>query len=107
MANELARSFIDVHLRLRSSEARVTTDFLRRELSEVEEELRMQERRATEFKQAFRGELPGELGTNLARLDRLQETRRVLIEQIGVLEARRSNPEVMIQPGATLLTLIP
>lgn len=106
VANELARSFIDVHLRLRSSEARVTTDFLRRELSEVEEELRMQERRATEFKQAFRGELPGELGTNLARLDRLQETRRVLIEQIGVLEARRSNPEVMISDDSPQTRLV-
>ena len=96
VANELARSFIDVHLRLRSCEARVTTDFLRRELSEVEEELRMQEHLATEFKQQHRGELPGELAANMARLDRLQENRRVLVEQLGVLEARRANPENLI-----------
>lgn len=106
VANELARSFIDVHLRLRSSEARVTTDFLRRELAEVEEELRMQERLATEFKQAYRGELPGELGTNLARLDRLQETRRVLVEQLGSLEARRSNPEVLISDDSPQTRLV-
>jgi len=95
VANGLAASFIDVHLRLRSSEARVTTDFLRRELIEVEQELRAQERLATEFKQQFRGELPGELGTNLARLDRLQETRRVLVEQLRLLEARSTMGSAM------------
>lgn len=96
VANALAASFIDVHLRLRSSEARVTTDFLRRELIEVEQELRAQERLATEFKQEFRGELPGELGTNLARLDRLQETRRVLVEQLRALEARSTMGSITV-----------
>jgi uncharacterized protein involved in exopolysaccharide biosynthesis len=93
VANALASSFIDVHLRLRSSEARVTTEFLRRELIEVEEELRAQERLATEFKQANRGELPGELDTNLARLERLQEMRRVLGEQLRDLEMRPADVE--------------
>jgi uncharacterized protein involved in exopolysaccharide biosynthesis len=88
VANDLATSFIDVHLRLRSSEARVTTDFLRRELAQVEEELRTQERLSTKFKQQYRGELPGELGSNIARMDRLQETRRVLVEQLRLLESR-------------------
>jgi uncharacterized protein involved in exopolysaccharide biosynthesis len=95
VANALARSFIDVHLRLRSSEARITTDFLRRELAEVGEELRAQEGLATDFKLEHRGELPGELGTNLARLERLQETRRVLLDQLRVLDSRPATSEVI------------
>ena len=95
VANALATSFIDVHLRLRSSEARVTTDFLRRELAEVQEELRAQERLATEFKEKYRGELPGELNANLSRLERLQENRRVLVDQLRTLESRPTNLDVV------------
>lgn len=108
VSNALASSFIDVHLRMRSSEARVTTDFLRRELLEVEEELRAQERLATEFKEKYRGELPGELDTNLARLERLQENRRVLVEQLRVLESRPVSVEAAVSddsPEARTLVL--
>jgi uncharacterized protein involved in exopolysaccharide biosynthesis len=100
VANALASSFIDVHLRLRSSEARVTTEFLRRELTEVEAELREQERLATQFKQRYRGELPGELDTNLARLERLQETRRVLVDQLRALEGAPVADEQVLPDGS-------
>jgi len=58
VANDLASRFTDIHLRDRSRQARITTEFLRRELEKTEEELAEQERAITNFKQAHRGSLP-------------------------------------------------
>lgn len=88
VANDIAGNFIDTHLKMRSRQARLTTEFLRRELVQVEEELAKQESAITNFKQQFRGELPGELETNLARLDRLQAQRQSLALQIAETETR-------------------
>lgn len=88
VANELAGSFIDTHLKMRSRQARLTTEFLRRELAQVEEELAKQESAITTFKQQYRGELPGELQTNISRLDRLQMQRQSLALQIAEAETR-------------------
>src|SRR5678816_2069672 len=83
VANDLAGSFIDTHLKMRSRQARLTTEFLRRELAQVEADLAKQESTITTFKQQYRGELPGELQTNIARLDRLQLQRQSLALQIA------------------------
>jgi len=88
VANDIAGNFIDTHLKMRSRQARLTTEFLRRELVQVEEDLAKQESAITNFKQQFRGELPGELETNLARLDRLQMQRQSLALQIAETETR-------------------
>ena len=88
IANDIAGSYIDTHLKMRSRQARLTTEFLRRELVQVEEDLAKQESAITNFKQQFRGELPGELETNLARLDRLQMQRQSLALQIAETETR-------------------
>ncbi|HEB88385.1 MAG TPA: hypothetical protein ENI85_02340 [Deltaproteobacteria bacterium] len=101
VANELAAEFIDTHLRMRSRQARLTTEFLRRELKQVEEDLAKQERAITEFKQAHRGELPGELQTNLARLDRLQAQRQSLALQIAEAETRLATLSATAQPGSS------
>lgn len=90
IANDIASRFIDTHLKMRSRQARLTTEFLRRELAQVEEDLAKQESTITNFKQQFRGELPGELATNLARLDRLQMQRQSLALQIAETETRLS-----------------
>lgn len=88
VANALASGFTDIHLRMRSRQARLTTEFLRRELTQTETELARQERAITEFKQRHRGELPSELATNLGRLDRLQSQRQSLALQIAEAETR-------------------
>ncbi len=88
VANDLAGSFIDTHLKMRSRQARLTTEFLRRELAQVEEDLAKQESAITTFKQQYRGELPGELQTNISRLDRLQMQRQSLALQIAEAETR-------------------
>ncbi len=82
VANEIASLFTAENIRSRSRQARLTTEFLRRELKSTEEELRIQEARITEFKETWRGELPGELDANLGRLERLQSQRQSLTEQI-------------------------
>jgi len=97
VANDLAGDFTAAHLRMRSQQASLTTAFLRRELERTERELRRVEGQITEFKERHRGELPGELDTNLARLDRLQQQRQSLALQIAEAESRlamlASNPE--------------
>jgi len=100
VANDLASGFIDTHLRMRSRQARLTTEFLRRELAQVEKDLAEQERAITEFKQLYRGELPGELATNLSRLDRLQSQRQSLALQIAEAETRQATIQATAQPGA-------
>jgi len=88
VANDLANGFTDIHLRMRSRQARITTEFLRRELRKTEEELAAQESAITRFKQSHRGALPSELGTSLGRLDRLQSQRQSLALQIANAESR-------------------
>ncbi|MFK7897291.1 MAG: GumC family protein [Myxococcota bacterium] len=88
VTNALASGFTDIHLRMRSRQARLTTEFLRRELKQTEGELARQERLITEFKQTYRGQLPSELATNLGRLDRLQSQRQSLALQIAETESR-------------------
>jgi uncharacterized protein involved in exopolysaccharide biosynthesis len=88
VTNQIARRFTETHLEMRSRQARLTTNFLRHELKQAEIDLSRQERAITEFKQRYRGELPGELQTNLARLDRLQQQRQSLALQIAEAETR-------------------
>ena len=88
VANDLASSFTDIHLRMRSRQAQITTEFLRRELSRTTGELASQERAIREYKQAYRGSLPNELDMSLGRLDRLQSQRQSLALQIASGESR-------------------
>jgi len=88
VANAIANKFTDAHLEMRHRQARLTTRFLTTELEEVERDLVAQERAIREFKQANRGELPGELPTNLGRLERLQQQRESLSLQIAEAETR-------------------
>ena len=88
VANEIARLLTDAGLRLRTHQARLTTDFLRRELDAAEAALSEQKREISEFQQQHRGELPSELESNLRRLERLQQQRNSLAMQITEAETR-------------------
>ena len=91
VTNDLARGFNDTHLRIRSRQARLTTEFLGRELKQVESELAELEHTIAEFKQKYRGQLPSELRMSLGRLDRLQSQRQSLALQIAEAETRLAN----------------
>jgi uncharacterized protein involved in exopolysaccharide biosynthesis len=88
VANELSSRFISAHLHRQNRQARLTTDFLRREAERAEAELAQARARITAFTEAHRGELPSELDTKLARLERLQQQSQSLALQISDAEGR-------------------
>jgi len=88
VANELVSRFIDVHRRRQTRKAKLTTDFLRQEAEHAEAELAQQRALITDFTEAHRGELPSELNTKLARLERLQQQSQSLALQISDAEGR-------------------
>lgn len=88
VADELAGFFTAANIEMRLRQARLATDFLRREANRAEEELREQSRLVTQFLQDNRGGLPGELGANLAKLERLQAQRQSLATQIDAAADR-------------------
>lgn len=105
VANEIAGLFTAENLKRRSKQARMTTDFLQRELVEAEAALREQEREITEFKERHRGELPGDLNTNLGRLERLQQQRQSLALQIAESSNRITLLSSDESPDARLASL--
>jgi uncharacterized protein involved in exopolysaccharide biosynthesis len=88
VANALVESFTDVHMAQRTHQARLTTEFLTREMERAEEALRQQSALLREFKVKNRGQLPNELTTKLSRIDRLQSQRQSLALQISDAESR-------------------
>lgn len=88
IANELARRLIEAGIRMRSQQARITTEFMRQEFETAEAALREQTKQVSEFQGAHRGELPSELESNLRRLERLQQQRNSLALQIAGSETR-------------------
>lgn len=88
VANALAGLFMEASIERRGELARLTTDFLSRQLERDEEELREQSQAVSEFRRAHRGELPSELDTNLRRLEMLSERGSGLSTQIAAKENR-------------------
>jgi uncharacterized protein involved in exopolysaccharide biosynthesis len=88
VANALVESFQEVHMEQRTHQARLTTEFLTREMERAEEALRQQTALLRDFKVKNRGQLPNELTTKLSRLDRLQQQRQTLALQISDAESR-------------------
>lgn len=88
ITNDLIGRFITAHGERRARQVRLATDFLRRGREEAEAALRAQSAEITAFKERYRGELPTELSTKLASLERLQQQRQSLALQISDAEGR-------------------
>jgi polysaccharide biosynthesis transport protein len=88
VANELVTRLIDSNLDRRARQARLTTEFLRREAERAEAALKEQSEKVSRFKEEHRGELPAELATKVARLERLQSQRQALGLRISEGESR-------------------
>ncbi len=101
-ANTLARALTDESLRSRSEQARVTTDFLRRELERSENVLEEKNHAISEYQQAHHGELPSEEEANLRHLQRLQEQRQSLALQITDTESRLATITISVREGRNL-----
>jgi len=88
ITNDFIGRFITAHGERRARQVRLATEFLRRGREEAETALRAQSAQITEFKERHRGELPAELSTKLASLERLQQQRQSLALQISDAEGR-------------------
>jgi uncharacterized protein involved in exopolysaccharide biosynthesis len=98
LANDLAGLIVNLSIEQRSGDAELALRFLRSELERAEREMREHSRVIREFKEQYRGELPGELASSVARLDRLQQQRQSLALQIA--EANTQLAELVTgEPG--------
>ncbi|KPJ75279.1 MAG: hypothetical protein AMJ54_15430 [Deltaproteobacteria bacterium SG8_13] len=73
VANELTRYFIDTNMKVREAQASGTSDFLSGELDKIRIELNEMESALKDYRQKYMGELPEQLSSNLAILQRLQD----------------------------------
>ena len=73
VTNALASYFIDENLRIREAQAVGTSDFLDSELQSMKSRLEEVEKQLKDYREAYMGELPEQLESNLRILDRLQE----------------------------------
>ncbi len=109
VTNELASLFIEENLKVRESQAEGTTEFLDNELKQMKTQLETQEQQLRTFKERSRGELPGQLETNLRTLDRLQMERQVLQQSLKNAEDRYAdvNRQVVMAGGASADGAVP
>ena len=87
-ANDLATNLVNESIGTRTEQAKLAVSFLRLELERAEAGLREQSHTIRQFKEQHRGELPGELQANLAKLERLQQQRQSLALQIAEANTR-------------------
>jgi len=97
VANTLASFYIEENLKVRERQATSTAEFLKVQLMATKTRLDEQERVVSEFKKKYLGELPQQLDTNLATIERLSsqlrsngdnqmratERREVLLKQLA------------------------
>jgi len=104
VANHIAGMFTNESFRVRSQQAQLTVEFLRTELNRTETGLRQQNRAVTEFRERYRGELPEDLASNLARLEWFKQQRQSLNLEIHQAEARLGLLELHGAEGGSLET---
>jgi len=89
VTNAIAAFYIAQNDRMRSDEATQTTDFLKAQLTEAKQTLDHQEALLRQFTSQHTGELPQQMGLNLATLDRMNTQLRLIGEQqLRVIEQR-------------------
>lgn len=102
VTNAIAAFYVQQNDRMRSQEATQTTDFLKAQLLEAKKTLDHQEALLRQFTSAHTGELPQQMGLNLATLDRMNTQLRLIGEQqLRVIEQRERMMEGMPQTTGT------
>ena len=102
VTNAIAAFYVDQNDRMRSQEATQTTDFLKTQLMEAKKGLDRQEALLRQFTSQHTGELPQQMGLNLATLDRMNTQLRLNGEQqLRIIEQReRLLDGMFLQPAA-------
>src|SRR2546422_443802 len=112
VTNTLASFYIEENLKVRERQATGTAEFLKVQLEETKKRLDDQERLVSDFKRRYVGELPQQMETNLATLERLHiqlrlnsdnqtramERRAALASQLAEADSLRVTP--LGAPGA-------
>jgi polysaccharide chain length determinant protein (PEP-CTERM system associated) len=89
VTNAVAAFYVQQNERMRSDEAIRTSAFLREQLADAKAQLTRQEAAIREFTTRYTGELPQQVGVNLATLERLNTQLRLNGEQqIRIIEQR-------------------
>jgi polysaccharide chain length determinant protein (PEP-CTERM system associated) len=102
VTNAIAAFYVAQNDRIRSEEAMQTTDFLKAQLAEAKQALDHQEALLRQFTTQHTGELPQQMGLNLATLDRMNTQLRLIGEQqLRVIEQRERMLDGMSAAAAT------
>jgi polysaccharide chain length determinant protein (PEP-CTERM system associated) len=88
VTNKLASLFIEENLKVRESQAEGTSEFLTRELLNMEDGLKKKEQDIRHFRELNMGQLPQQLDANLKILERLQQQLQATGENIRTVEDR-------------------
>ncbi len=90
VANTLASYYIEENVKARELQASGTAEFLRVQLEQTKQRLDQQERKVSEFRRRYLGELPQQMEANLATLERLQMQLRLNADGQTRAQERRS-----------------
>jgi polysaccharide chain length determinant protein (PEP-CTERM system associated) len=108
VTNTIAAFYVAQNTAMRSGEATRTTQFLNQQMLAAKKELDRQERALSEYTSTHVGELPQQVGVNLATLERLNTQLRLNGEQqIRLIEQREKLFEGVREPGSTSRALDP
>ena len=105
VVNRITNELIDEYLLYRSEQSQVTLTFMEREFEEADAALREHQRKLARFRDEYRGSLPEEQATTIAKLERLESQRRSIILQINDARAQLASPRRLPPaPGSTELS---
>ncbi len=114
VTNTIASFYIDENLKVREQQAAGTAEFLGAQLTEVKQKLEEQEKRLSQFKERYMGELPEQLSANLAVLERLNAQLRLSSEKLArsteqraALAQQLAELEGLKAPGKTKTAVLP
>jgi len=87
VVNATVADLINENLEYRSQQARITTEFMKREFESADEALRMHQRELAQFRAANRGALPEEQAGVISKLERLEDQKGNAILLISEFQA--------------------
>ena len=102
VANTLASYYIEENVKARELQASGTAEFLRVQLEQTKQRLDQQERKVSEFRRRYLGELPQQMEANLATLERLQMQLRLNADGQTRAHERRSFLSVQLSEAGPL-----
>ncbi len=96
IVNKISSLFIRKNTEAREEQARGTSQFLEKELRDIEKSLKAKEEAIRAFKEKNMGELPTQLDANLRILERFQQEVQTNNQSIIAAQQRKANLEIQI-----------